>query len=167
MKAISLHQPYASLIAAGIKTTETRSWSTSYRGPIAIHAAQRWTAVERVAWERYSATFGERFPRVKCVAATAKQYVGDYPPLGCVVAVAELVNVVQFDGSSVLLHDRSDVACGDFSPGRYGWRLDRVLPLVTPLPLKGRQGLWTLTDEQASEVLSRASGPHSLVLRAR
>lgn len=39
MKAITIWQPWASLIALGVKTIETRSWSTDYRGPLAIHAA--------------------------------------------------------------------------------------------------------------------------------
>lgn len=38
MKVLTLHQPWASLIALGIKTIETRSWSTQYWGPLAIHA---------------------------------------------------------------------------------------------------------------------------------
>lgn len=41
MKAISLWQPWASLIAAGVKSIETRGWPTNYRGQIAIHAAKR------------------------------------------------------------------------------------------------------------------------------
>src|SRR5258708_5270609 len=41
VKALTLWQPWASLIAVGAKTIETRSWSTSYRGPLAIHAAKR------------------------------------------------------------------------------------------------------------------------------
>ena len=41
MKALSLWQPWASLVALRVKTIETRSWSTSYRGPLAIHAAKR------------------------------------------------------------------------------------------------------------------------------
>lgn len=36
MKAISLHQPWASWIAEGKKTIETRMWSTRYRGPLLI-----------------------------------------------------------------------------------------------------------------------------------
>src|SRR5574343_1234835 len=40
MKAITLHQPWATLVAIGAKRIETRSWSTNYRGPIAIHAAK-------------------------------------------------------------------------------------------------------------------------------
>lgn len=38
MKALTIRQPWASLIALGVKTIETRSWRTNYRGPIAIHA---------------------------------------------------------------------------------------------------------------------------------
>lgn len=41
MKALTLWQPWASLVARGEKTIETRSWPTDYRGPLAIHAAAR------------------------------------------------------------------------------------------------------------------------------
>jgi hypothetical protein len=41
MKAITIWQPWASLIAIGAKQYETRSWETKYRGPIAIHAAKK------------------------------------------------------------------------------------------------------------------------------
>lgn len=40
MKVLTLHQPYATAIALGHKRYETRSWWTSYRGPLAIHAAK-------------------------------------------------------------------------------------------------------------------------------
>jgi hypothetical protein len=38
MKALTLYQPWASLVALGHKTVETRKWATTYRGPLAIHA---------------------------------------------------------------------------------------------------------------------------------
>ncbi|TRU31740.1 MAG: ASCH domain-containing protein [Microcystis aeruginosa Ma_QC_B_20070730_S2] len=41
MKAISLWQPWASLVANGLKLYETRGWPTKYRGVLAIHAAKR------------------------------------------------------------------------------------------------------------------------------
>ena len=41
MKALTVYQPWASLIACGSKTLETRRWATKYRGPLAIHAAKR------------------------------------------------------------------------------------------------------------------------------
>ena len=40
MKALSLHQPWAWLVATGQKHYETRSWGTPYRGPLAIHAGK-------------------------------------------------------------------------------------------------------------------------------
>lgn len=41
MKAISLKQPWANLIADGEKTIETRTWSTNYRGPLLIVSSKR------------------------------------------------------------------------------------------------------------------------------
>ena len=41
MKALSIRQPWASLIVAGIKDIENRSWITQYRGLVLIHAAQK------------------------------------------------------------------------------------------------------------------------------
>lgn len=40
MKALSLQQPWANLIADGFKTIETRKWTTSYRGPLLILASK-------------------------------------------------------------------------------------------------------------------------------
>ena len=41
MRALSIRQPWASLVARGLKTVEVRSWSTPYRGPLLICAAAR------------------------------------------------------------------------------------------------------------------------------
>ena len=40
MKIISVRQPWAYLIVAGYKPVENRTWNTSYRGPLLIHASQ-------------------------------------------------------------------------------------------------------------------------------
>lgn len=40
IKALTLWQPWATLVAIGAKQIETRSWATAYRGPLAIHAAK-------------------------------------------------------------------------------------------------------------------------------
>lgn len=41
MKALSVKQPWTSLIAAGRKTIEVRTWKTSYRGPLLICASKQ------------------------------------------------------------------------------------------------------------------------------
>lgn len=93
MKALTLHQPWASLVAVGAKTIETRSWSTSYRGPLAIHAARRpmGDAEHSLWWECIAA--------LKGVSDRAGVWaMSDHPshplPLGCVVATCELVDIL-------------------------------------------------------------------------
>jgi hypothetical protein len=49
-KALTLTEPYASLVARGVKRIETRSWSTSYRGPIAIHAAAGFAPLRKLGY---------------------------------------------------------------------------------------------------------------------
>jgi hypothetical protein len=41
MKALSIKQPWANLIACGQKTIETRLWGTDYRGPLLIVSSRR------------------------------------------------------------------------------------------------------------------------------
>jgi hypothetical protein len=41
MRTLSVRQPWASLIVSGRKDVENRSWPTSYRGPLLIHAGLR------------------------------------------------------------------------------------------------------------------------------
>lgn len=41
MRALTIHGPWAWAIAAGHKTVENRSWTTNYRGTLAIHAGIR------------------------------------------------------------------------------------------------------------------------------
>lgn len=48
MKGLSLWQPWATLVGVGLKRVETRSWATSYRGPLAIHAAKRRPEIGRI-----------------------------------------------------------------------------------------------------------------------
>ncbi len=57
MKAISLLQPWATLVAIGAKRIETRSWATNYRGPLAIHASKSPKMVNKLTWDEpfYSA----------------------------------------------------------------------------------------------------------------
>ena len=41
MKVLTLKQPWATLVAEGIKKYEFRSWKTHYRGKILIHTSQK------------------------------------------------------------------------------------------------------------------------------
>lgn len=136
MKAITLIQPWASLIALGEKRIETRSWNTGYRGPIAIHAGKK-PPVDLGTASLY--------------AALERADVGlDDLPLGSVVATATLIDCIWFDDGfyerlceGLIEHAaRYERDFGDFSGGRFGWYLDNVVPLPEPIPARGYQGLW-------------------------
>ena len=57
MKCLSLWEPWATAIAYDLKRIETRSWSTPYRGPVAIHAAKTTLHAEFIHDERVRSDF--------------------------------------------------------------------------------------------------------------
>lgn len=129
MKALSLWQPWASAIAIGAKTIETRGWWTPYRGPLAIHAAKFQNDETR-----------EFFTWKGCEALRAKYPNFDSLPFGAIVAtcrITECLRTTDVDGLSPL--ERS---LGDYTPGRYAWVLRDIVALETPIPFRGAQQLF-------------------------
>ena len=138
MKALTLTQPWATLVALEAKRIETRSWCTSYRGPLAIHAAKGMTkAATSLCWK-------EPF-RTALEAGGYKPGDGTVPnpfrlPLGAVIAVAVLIDI-----QSITLENRPtepEYSFGDYAPGRCAWMLQNVYRLPDPIPARGRLGLW-------------------------
>lgn len=127
MKAITLWQPFASLIAVEAKRFETRSWSTHYRGPLAIHAAKRKP---------------EGFSTAAKVLGQHGYSKWSQLPVGCVVAVVCLVDVISTYGHWTDTLDWRERDFGDFSPGRYAWRLELIERIEPPIPAQGSQGFW-------------------------
>jgi hypothetical protein len=115
MKALTIHQPWASLIVAGIKDVENRTWSTRYRGQLAIHAG---LAVDRAALAEH----GHLLPRA---AAGARL------PSGAVIGTVKLVDVV------------SDYESPWAETGNWHWILTHPKRFRQPIPAVGRQGFWT------------------------
>lgn len=131
MRAISLWQPWASAIALGWKRIETRHWATTHRGPLAIHAAKRWTHDEREEWE---------------IACEIHGLPQDAPPLGALVAVTRLAEIRRTESllsTGVTLEEQE---WGNFGPGRFGWLLTDIAPLPEPIPFRGAQGLFDVPD---------------------
>ena len=135
-------QPWATLVAIGQNTIETRSWGTRYRGPLAIHSAK--------GFPRDARQLCAEKPYRKVLAGAGFHDAGDLP-LGEIIAVADLVDVMEFDRTS-LAEVRARVSrgeypaheadFGDFSAGRYGWVLKNVRRLRAPIPARGMLGLW-------------------------
>lgn len=131
MKAITLTQPWATLVAIGAKRIETRSWRTDYRGPLAIHAAK---GLPKWVWNWYTQNSWAR-------AALGIESYSDLlaMPRGAIVAITRLT-VVQ-PVSAIVVDDR-ERAFGDYSAGRFAWLLTNIECLPKPIEAKGALGLW-------------------------
>ena len=132
MRALTLIEPYATLIAVGHKKIETRPWPAVYRGPILIHAGKSRECIE-------PAFIAELFAKAGIDGAVRP--TDPYPwPLGMVVARARLVDCVSTGRVGAI--SPKERALGDYSEGRFAFRLDDVVPLLEPVPAKGALGLW-------------------------
>jgi predicted transcriptional regulator len=129
MKALSVRQPWASLIVWGLKTVEVRSWQPSYRGCLLIHAAktQDETALARMGLER--------------------------APTGAVIGVVALTGVEALTVTSWnrLASEHLDV--GAFQPNLFAWHLESPRALEHPVPCRGDRGLFEV--RLSSEELER------------
>lgn len=121
-------------MALGWKSWETRSWSTSYRGPLAIHAAKNTSAIK-------DGTPAELEEDALDVGITIK-----FPtiwPLGQIVAVVDLVDCVK---TETAMPGLLEAMLGNYMPDRFAWKT-KNLRLVKPLPFRGMQGLKPLSPE--------------------
>ena len=89
MKTITIKQPFATLIAEGYKEYEFRTWKSSYRGDILIHAGK---SIDKKAMERFS-------------------YLNLEYPLGCIIAsLGFLLNNIS-NNSSILIASSTFYNC--------------------------------------------------------
>lgn len=139
MKALTIWQPYATLLVHGDKLYETRSWATSYRGRIAIHAAKRPVRQTLDALAHGSA--GQRQTALLMERLLRRFGGPDHLPIGAVVGTARLVRCNAITEDFLRTLTPQEIALGDFTLGRYAWEFEDVRP-VDPVPAKGAQGLW-------------------------
>jgi activating signal cointegrator 1 len=125
MKAITLEQPFASLVCIGVKSIETRSWSTDYRGPLAIHAAD------------ISAQVVDSYYRSILFSAGLDP---DKLPTGKIVAVAHLVDCKEVITAQIPCYPQ--LAFSNFTPGWYALEFADIRPLENPISAQGSNRLW-------------------------
>lgn len=139
MKAITVWQPWAGALAAGIKENETRGWATKYRGPLAIHSA-----VKEIQHTWSSVYMNDAAREVICRRLDLPE-IFDGPatfPMGCILATAELVDCIRITPDLVATLSPDELALGNYTMCRYAWKLANVNLLPEPIPIKGKQGLW-------------------------
>lgn len=143
MRGLSIHQPYASLIADGKKFVENRTWGTFYLGPLAICAskASRYISADELA--KY--------------------------PTGCIVAVSRLAKCLHIDSlqhslktgiaiRGMSLDSVEAILNHEHTEGPFCWVLLETQQLPRPIPMRGSQGLFTIPNEKVVEIYSQL--PH-------
>jgi len=119
------------LLAFGLKQHETRDWKTSYRGPLAIHASRSARSIDE-------ATFYEN-PDLRWAVQRLGYGSFGVLPRGVLLAVGTLADVAATEALDVSGRER---ALGDWTPGRWAWRLEQVRRLHVRVPVRGHAGLW-------------------------
>lgn len=158
IKALTIHAPWANLIALQKKRFETRGWDTKYRGKIVIHVGRNRDGLRFLSKELAVQKQGLPMqPAAQAMIDTfeaSDRYSTPFTPeqllpvLGCGIAVADLVGCHRMTYSE--LHDHSPEVMterffGFWSSGRYAWELKNVQLFVQPVPAKGLQRLWNWT----------------------
>lgn len=161
MKALTLTQPWASLVAIGAKQIETRSWSIKYRGPLAIHAARHFPRIaqdftyEKIARDCLLASSMGLLVHKTFYSGGGIHRLDTQLPRGSVLATCNLLDCLPMESRGCLagvfadypeLDTAQERAFGDFSPGRWAWVLEDVHMFPKPIPAKGALGLWEWTE---------------------
>jgi len=123
MKVITIKQPFASLIAYGLKEYEFRTWKTKYKGEIYIHAGK---GIDKTAMKRY-------------------EYLNlDYPS-GCIIAKANLTDCIYIDSNMKdILRKKDDKVYYGIIHSKeeeYGFKLENI-ERIEPIIINGQLGIW-------------------------
>ena len=134
MKVLSLTEPYATFIKTGVKTIETRSWKTNYRGKIYIHASSTKIPKE----------YKNNLELMSLVDIDNLNY-------GNIVCSCELVDCIEMTDEfidKIKNTRKNEYLTGVYSKGRYAWILKNVIVLDKPIKVKGHLGIWTYNEEK-------------------
>ena len=121
MKVLTIKQPWATLIAEGIKKYEFRSWKTNYRGKILIHAG---TGIDKKELEKFN-NLGLSYPSKK------------------IIAIAEIEDCLELDDElNKRIIAENNIAYGNKHRSGYAWKLTNIKQLNINKSINGKLGLW-------------------------
>lgn len=131
MKVLSLTEPYATLIKNGIKTIETRSWKTNYRGRLYIHAS--------------STKIPKEYLNNEALMALVDLDKLNY---GNIICYCDLVDCIEMTGGFIqeVKKNNNEYITGVYAVGRYAWILKNINLLDKPIRAKGHLGIWNFDE---------------------
>lgn len=123
MKALTIKQPWATLIMQGDKRFEFRSWQTKYRGDLLIHAGK---SIDKSGMKRLA------------------KYLPKELPLGKILGKVTLVDCIEITPKvkDELLKENKDIYTETSFKENYGWQLENVQIFDEPIEVNGHLSLW-------------------------
>ena len=141
MKAITVKQPWASLIVEGIKDIENRTWKTNFRGRVLVHAGMAKTSGLMARYLSYDQHIEFR----KKVGYSGLDFL---EPLGCIIGSVEIVDCV-INHPSILAEKTINKTY--WKDGKnyiekvkpiYNWVLSNPIKFKKPISAKGKLSFW-------------------------
>ena len=126
MKALTLKEPWASLIINGYKKYEFRSWKTKYRGKILIHAGMSLEKDEAKRFEEYNLEYYK----------------------GAIIGEATITDCILVDTkfNEELRKINPLVYAKSNHVETYAWKLENIKKYDKPIYIKGKLGLWNYEE---------------------
>ena len=121
LKVLSLTEPYATLIKNGIKTIETRSWKTSYRGRLYIHAS--------------STKIPKEYRNNKELMALVSTDDLNYGHIICSCDLVDCIEMTDDFINSIRKNKKNEYITGIYSNGRYAWIFENIEILKNPMDI--------------------------------
>jgi len=142
-KCLTVHQPFASLIIHGIKDVENRSRRIHYRGPLLIHAGKQWSTDGFDKLLEYANNDTRKWDlRLIQTLCHAKAW------RGAIIGQVELVGCIW----------PSDSEWAELAGGMWHWLLENPQSFDEPIPMRGRQGLWQITEAELEAARKGVAG---------
>ncbi|TDE53772.1 ASCH domain-containing protein [Flavobacterium sp. GT3P67] len=136
MKALSIKQPYASLIAHGIKDIENRTWQTHFRGRIFIHASAKKVIVDFTTGQTAMIYGTDLFPD------TGHNFAHEKFPTSAIIGEVDIIDCVQ-DHPSIWAEKHNDIMGEFIHKPIWNWVLANAVLYEKPiLKVKGKLSFW-------------------------
>ena len=126
MQALTIKQPWASLIINGYKKYEFRSWKTNYRGKILIHAGLSTEKKEQQYFSDYNLNYING-------AIIGEAYITD-----CILVDESFDKKLRTIDKNVYKNNHID---------NYAWKLENIKIYDNPIYIKGKLGLWNYNEK--------------------
>ena len=124
MKVITLKQPWATLVAEGLKKYEFRSWKFNYRGEILIHAGK---GVDKEAMKKF-------------------EHLNLNYPQANIIAKVKILDCIELnDGINSQIIEENELVYGHkYDRTGYAWKLEVVEKIEDDKVISGKQGIWNI-----------------------